>query len=77
MALYEEYLPRKVVWAPNELRRASDGAALRQSASPLPSLQTETSSLLVALGALAQGARMQQRCRPWWILAVWQQPLTP
>ena len=69
--------PRKVLWAPNELRRASHGAALHQSASPLPSLQTETSSLLVALGALAEGARAQQRCRPWWILAVWQHPLTP
>ena len=50
--------------------------ALRQSASPLPSPETETSSLLVALGALAEGARAQQRCRPWWILAVWQDPLT-
>ena len=64
------------MWAPNELRRASDGAALRQSASPLPSPETETSSLLVALVALAEGARAQQRCRPWWVLAVWQQPLT-
>ena len=71
--MYEEYLPRKVVWAPNELRRASDGAALRQSASPLPSPETETSSLLVAF---AVGARAQQRCRAWWVLAVWQQPLT-
>ena len=62
------------MWAPNELRRASHGAALHQSASPLPSLQTETSSLLVAF---AVGARAQQRCRPWWILAVWQDPLTP
>ena len=54
--------------------------ALRQSASPLPSPETETSILLVALVALAVGAwaaRAQPRCRPWWILAVWQQPLTP
>ena len=76
-----EYLPRKGLWAPNELRRARamappSGRPAHQSASPLPSLQTETSSLLVALGALAEGARAQQRCRPWWILAVWQDPLT-